>query len=59
VAEQWTTHELPGIRWDDDEPPDDWDDRPDDPRLRDLRGQGLTPTQLHGIRDIELRGNLL
>ena len=32
-----------------------WDDdpEPDDPRLNDLRGQGLTAVQLHTIQDIE------
>lgn len=48
MAELWTTRELPGIRWDPaDEPDDDCDDRLDDPRLHDLRGQGLTVQQLH------------
>ena len=32
---------------------DDWDIEPDDPRLQDLRGQGLTAIQLHTITDIE------
>ncbi|WP_416477039.1 hypothetical protein [Streptomyces sp. LKA04] len=27
---------------------------PDDPRLRDLRGQGLTAVQLHTITDVQL-----
>ncbi|MFC8065453.1 hypothetical protein [Streptomyces sp. NPDC057293] len=27
---------------------------PDDPRLRDLRGQGLTAMQLHTITDVQL-----
>ena len=30
------------------------DTTPDDPRLRDLRGQGLTAVQLHTITDIPL-----
>ena len=30
------------------------DTRPDDPRLRDLRGQGLTAIQLHTITDVQL-----
>jgi len=30
------------------------DDEPDDPRLRDLRGQGLTAIQMHTITDIPL-----
>lgn len=51
MAELWTTHDLPGIHWDPADEPDDWDDRLDDPRLHDLRGQGLTATQLHTIQD--------
>jgi hypothetical protein len=40
VAERWTTHDLPGIRWDPaDEPSDDYDDEPDIPR--DLRRQRI------------------
>lgn len=38
---------------------DDWDIEPDDPRLRDLRGQGLTAVQLHTITDIDLHGSYL
>ncbi|MFE6408186.1 hypothetical protein ACFVOR_14770 [Streptomyces sp. NPDC057837] len=34
--------------WDDEHP----DDEPEDPRLRDLRGQGLTVLQLHNITDV-------
>ncbi|MFG3127413.1 hypothetical protein ACGFZU_06890 [Streptomyces tendae] len=30
------------------------DNTPDDPRLRDLRGQGFTAIQLHTITDIPL-----
>ena len=30
----------------------DEDDEPEDPRLRDLRGQGLTVLQLHNITDV-------
>jgi NTP pyrophosphatase (non-canonical NTP hydrolase) len=30
------------------------DTAPDDPRLRDLRGQGLTAVQLHTISDVQL-----
>ncbi|MFF0588484.1 hypothetical protein ACFYWD_21205 [Streptomyces sp. NPDC003781] len=30
------------------------DTTPDDPQLRDLRGQGLTAVQLHTITDIPL-----
>jgi hypothetical protein len=40
VTERWTTHELPGIHWNDDEPDDDWDDEPDIPR--DLRHQRIS-----------------
>ncbi|MDH6610260.1 hypothetical protein M2164_005895 [Streptomyces sp. SAI-208] len=37
-----------------------WDDiEPDDPRLHDLRGQGLTAIQLHTITDIEPEGGYL
>lgn len=42
-----------------------WTDRelddtaPDDPRLRDLRGQGLTAIQLHTITDVPLATNHL
>lgn len=32
---------------------------PDDPRLRDLRGQGLTAVQLHTITDVQLATNHL
>ncbi|MFE0845311.1 hypothetical protein [Streptomyces rochei] len=35
------------------------DTRPDDPRLRDLRGQGLTAIQLHTITDLEITGSYL
>ncbi|MEF9521333.1 hypothetical protein [Streptomyces sp. RB13] len=35
------------------------DTTPDDPRLRDLRGQGLTAIQLHTITDIEITGSYL
>jgi hypothetical protein len=35
------------------------DTTPDDPRLRDLRGQGLTAVQLHTISDIETVGSFL
>ncbi|MFD5221422.1 hypothetical protein ACFWMH_27655 [Streptomyces tendae] len=35
------------------------DTTPDDPRLRDLRGQGLTAVQLHTITDIEITGSYL
>lgn len=38
---------------------DDWDLDPDDPRLHDLRGQGLTAVQLHTIIDIDLHGSYL
>jgi hypothetical protein len=38
VAERWTTHELPGIRWDPADEPDD--DEPDLPR--DLRHQRIS-----------------
>ncbi|MCX4809031.1 hypothetical protein OG601_47140 [Streptomyces sp. NBC_01239] len=34
-------------------------DDPIDPRLHDLRGQGLTAMQLHTITDIEPQGNYL
>jgi hypothetical protein len=37
--------------------PDDWDDwdiEPPDPRLHDLRGQGLSLVQLHTITDIAI-----
>ena len=37
----------------------DWDIEPDDPRLQDLRGQGLTAIQLHTITDIEPEGGYL
>lgn len=44
--------------WLDDDP--DWDDGIDiDPRVHDLRGQGLTAIQLYTIQDIETRGDLL
>jgi hypothetical protein len=33
---------------------DDWDIEPPDPRINDLRGQGLTAMQLHGITDIAI-----
>lgn len=33
---------------------DDWGIEPPDPRLHDLRGQGLTAAQLHGITDITI-----
>ncbi|MFD3516272.1 hypothetical protein [Streptomyces sp. NPDC058657] len=33
---------------------DDVDDTSDDPRLCDLRGQGLTAIQLHTITDVPL-----
>lgn len=32
----------------------DWTPTPVDPRLHDLRGQGLTAMQLHGITDITI-----
>lgn len=32
--------------------PDDWDLEPPDPRLHDLRGQGLTARELNDITDI-------
>jgi hypothetical protein len=35
-TEWWTTEELPGIRWEDDEPPDD----EDEPRITDVKVQG-------------------
>ncbi|MFJ7895949.1 hypothetical protein [Streptomyces anthocyanicus] len=35
------------------------DTTPDDPRLRDLRGQGLTAIQLHTITDIDPIGSYL
>ncbi|MFL6096000.1 MAG: hypothetical protein ACJ71Y_11180 [Blastococcus sp.] len=38
---------------------DDDDPDPDDPRLHDLRGQGLTAIQLHTIHDIEPEGGYL
>lgn len=45
-----------GIDWHD---VDEWDDLDPDPRLHDLRGQGLTARQLHTIKDIEPRGGYL
>jgi hypothetical protein len=33
---------------------DDWDIEPPDPRLHDLRGQGLSLVQLHTITDIAI-----
>lgn len=33
---------------------DDWDIAPPDPRINDLRGQGLSAMQLHGITDITI-----
>ena len=60
MADLWTTEELPALLWDDDaEPPDDWPDDDIDPRLRDLRGQGLTAIQLHRMTDVPLQGELL
>lgn len=57
MAELWTTHELPGIRWDPDDEPDD--ELLDEARLHDLRGQGLTATQLHTIQEITITGRWL
>lgn len=38
---------------------DDEYDEPPDPRLHDLRGQGLTLVQLHTITDVPTTGSYL
>lgn len=43
--------------WLDDET--DWDTAPPDPRIHDLRGQGLTAVQLNTITDIPTTGEYL
>ena len=47
---------LPAIDWQD---VDEWDDLDPDPRLHDLRGQGLTAIRLHTIQDVTLAGSWL
>jgi hypothetical protein len=44
--------------WDEGLDEDD-DDEPEDPRLRDLRGQGLTVLQLHNITDVPVNRRYL
>ncbi|MFE2311635.1 hypothetical protein ACFXC8_00290 [Streptomyces sp. NPDC059441] len=44
------------LAWIDDE---DWDHPDPDPRLHDLRGQGLTPRQLNTIVDVPIRERYL
>lgn len=51
MTDLWTTNN--------DDWPDDWEDDDLDPRLRDLRGQGLTALQLHTIQDIHPAGSYL
>ncbi|WP_393075170.1 hypothetical protein [Streptomyces sp. LN704] len=55
--------QLPlAIDWHDVDHNATWREDPDldpDPRLHDLRGQGLTARQLHTIKDIEPRGDYL
>lgn len=53
----WDSNDWPGndpdADWDDeDDWPDDVIDDEPDPRLHDLRGQGLTAQQLHNITDV-------
>lgn len=44
------------LAWIDDE---DWNHPDPDPRLHDLRGQGLTAIELHTMTDIEPTGGYL
>ena len=44
------------LAWIDDE---DWDQPDPDPRLHDLRGQGLTALQLNTIVDVPIRERYL
>jgi hypothetical protein len=52
VTVHWTTDELPGIAWDDEQQLNP----PTDP---DLWGQGLTAYQQHTLTTVALTGDLL
>jgi hypothetical protein len=48
VTAYWATEDLPAYAWDSDQPP------PDDRRLTDLWGQGLTATATDTMTTVQL-----